>query len=133
MVGTAGLLCELQIADDGAPLALGADARVAVRAGIDAVVDIAAAQKGVVFAVRHEELAEAAAFFHRLAHQAFRLYAAPVVGEGHNVRGHSGQVGQGLPKFADGDGTVGVGMDAGVAAEEGKLNVQRVAAVRHGI
>ena len=74
-------LGEPEVPGDRPPLALGADAAVAVGAGIRAVVDIAAVQEAVVLAVRGKDLTEAAALHHGLAHEAFRLHAAAVVGK----------------------------------------------------
>ena len=58
MVGAAGFLHQLQIPLDGPPLGLGADAPVAVGTGVAAVVDVAAPQQAVVFAVGYNQLAK---------------------------------------------------------------------------
>ena len=80
MVVASRLLAERQVACDLAPLALGADALVAVGPGVRPVVDDAAVQQAVVLAVGDDELAQRLGAQHRLAHQRVVLYAVPVVG-----------------------------------------------------
>ena len=71
---------QLQIPLDGPPLALGADAPVAVGLGVGAVMDIAAPQEGIVLAVGHDQLAEALGLQHGAAHHITILNALSVVG-----------------------------------------------------
>ena len=61
MVGTAGLLRQAKIPGNGAPLALGADAPVAVGFGVGPVVDVAAVEEAVVLAVGGDDLAQSLA------------------------------------------------------------------------
>ena len=51
MIGATRLAYKLKVARNGSPFALGADARMSMFAGIDAVVDVSAAQKCVVLAM----------------------------------------------------------------------------------
>ena len=68
-------------------LALGRPAQKAQARGGHAFVDLALAHQALVLAVTHEHLAEHLAVVHAAAHHAGRLYAAPVVSEGHGAGG----------------------------------------------
>ena len=133
MVGAAGLFGEPEVPGDRAPLTLGADAAVAVGAGIRAVVDIAAVQEAVVFAVRGKDLTEAAALHHGLAHEAFRLHAAAVVGKRDDAWREPVKIREPLPFFAYRDGAVGMDVDERVFFDDRALHGQRGSAVRHGV
>ena len=104
-----------------------------VGAGIRAVVDVAAAEQGIVLAVRSKDLAEAAALGHRLAHHALGLHAASVVGKGDDVWRHARKVCELLALFADRDRPVGVNMDERVLLDERALKIQRVDTVGDGV
>ena len=123
VVGAARFLGKLYVARDLPPLALRADAAVPVGTGIRAVVDVAAAEQGIVLAVRGKDLAEAAALGHRLAHHALGLHAASVVGKGDDVWRHARKVCELLALFADRDRPVGVNMDERVLLDERALKV----------
>ena len=95
--------------------------------------DVAAAEKSIVLAVRGKDLAEAAALGHRLAHYALGLHAASVVGKGDDVLRHACKVCELLALFADRDRPVGVNMDERVLLDERALKVQRVDTVGDGV
>ena len=88
MIATARLPHQLQIPLNGPPLALGADAPVAMGLGIGTVMDIAAPQEGIVLAVGHDQLAQALGLHHGAAHHVAVLNAFSVIGEGHHIGGH---------------------------------------------
>ena len=88
VIAAARLPHQLQIPLDGPPLALGADAPVAVGLGVGAVMDIAAPQEGIVLAVGHDQLAQAFGLQHGAAHHVAVLNAFSVIGEGHHIGGH---------------------------------------------
>ena len=89
MVGTAGFPHQLQIPGNLAPLALGADAPVAVGGGIDAAVNIASPEEGIVLAVGGDDFAKSLGPEHGAPHHFIILNTPAVVGEGNGVRGHS--------------------------------------------
>ena len=130
MVRAAGLLRQTHVPGDGAPFALRADAPVTVGAGVRPVVDIAAPQQTVVLAVGRQDLPQAAAFLHGLPHDALRLDAPSVVGEGDHIRG---QIRQMFPLLAHSDRAVGVDMYRRRLRDQPLLERQRGAAVRNGV
>ena len=133
VVGAARFLGKLHVARDLPPFALRADAAVPVGAGIRTVVDVAAAEQGIVLAVRGKDFAEAAALGHRLAHHALGLHAASVVGKGDDVWRHARKVCELLALFADRDRPVGVNMDERVLLDERALKIQRIDTVGDGV
>ena len=133
MVRAAGLLRQTHVPGDGAPFALRADAPVTVGAGVRPVVDIAAPQQAVVLAVGRPYFPQAAAFLHGLPHDALRLDAPSVVGEGDHIRGHTGQIRQMFPLLAHSDRAVGVDMYRRRLRDQPLLERQRGAAVRNGV
>ena len=124
MICTACLLCQAHIARNLAPLALGANAPVAVGLCICAVVDIAAAKQAIVLAVRGQNFPKPSALLHRLAHQALRLYALSIVGKCNYLRGHRVQIRQLLALLPDGNCAVGVHMHAGAFPDTAQLLFQ---------
>ena len=118
MVGAAGFPCQLQIPGNLPPLAFGADTPVAMGLGVSAVVDVAAPQQVVDLAVGHNHLAQCLGPEHGGGHHFLRLHPLAVIGEGDAVGGHALQVGQALALLPQGDGTVGVDMDAGIPVNE---------------
>ena len=87
MVGTPRFFCKAQVACDGTPFALGADTFVSVGAGIFTVMNVAAAQEGVVLTVGDNHFTERLGAEHRLAHHGFALHAAAVIRKGDNAGG----------------------------------------------
>lgn len=73
--------------------------------GNDALVDLAVADKAVILAVRHENLAEHLAVIHGATHHAGVLHALAVVGEGNGAMGyHVAHFGDDLALQTVGDG-----------------------------
>ena len=128
-----GLRRQLQVPGDLAPLALGADAPVAVLPGVGPVVDVPAAEEGIVLAVGGDDLVQPFGLRHGGAHQLRALDPPAVVREPRRIRGHGFQVRQGLALLPPGDGPVGVDMDHRVPADDLQLLLQVLPAVRHRI
>ena len=133
VVAAAGLGCQLQIPCNGAPLALRANAPVAVGFGVGALVDIAAPEEGIVFTVGDDELAQGPGALHGLPHETGILHPVAVVGEGDHIRRHGLQIGQLPSGLVHGDGAVGAHVDHGVPADDGQLLLQMLPAVRHRV
>ncbi len=133
VVGAAGLPGQPQVALDRPPFALRADARVAVGPGVGAVVDVPAPQQGIVLAVRRDQFAQRFRLAHRRAHHVRALHAAPVVGEGDDVRRQRVHVGKLAPGLVHGDRAVGIHADAGVPGDDVQLDAEVFGAVRHGV
>ena len=93
MVGAANFLHQLQVTGNLTPLALGADAPMAVCLGVHAVVDVAAKEQVVVLAVCGDDFAQFLGLHHGLAHHFLALHAPPIIGEGGNVLRHGLHVG----------------------------------------
>ena len=133
MVVAALLLRQSEVPGDLAPLALGADAPVSVRAGVVPVVDIAAAQEAVVLAVGGDDLPQPLGLPHGLPHHGLALDAPAIVGEARRIGCHGLHVRQGFAPLAPGDGPVGVDVDRGVPGDDLPLDVQRLQAVGNGV
>ena len=123
MVAAACLPHQRQIPLDLPPLALRADAPVAVGAGIRPVVDVAAPQQRVVLAVGHDELAQLLGLPHGAAHHVVILYAPSVVGEGDDIRRQLLQRGQLRTLLSHGDRAVGEDADGGACADKVELRL----------
>ena len=133
VIAAARLPHQLQIPLNGPPLALGADAPVAVGLGIGAVMDIAAPQKGIVLAVGHDQLAQALGLQHGAAHHVAVLNALSVIGEGHHTGGHGVQVRQLPALLAFRNRPIGQDPDHGVLLYGVQLRLQGLHAVRYRI
>ena len=123
VVAAAGLPYQCQIPLDLPPLALRADAPVAVGAGIRPVVDIAAPQQRVVLAVGHDELTQFLGLPHGAAHHVAILHPSSVVGEGDHIRRQLLQCGQLRALLPHGDRAVGQDADGGACADEVELRL----------
>ena len=133
MVRNAGFLHQLQVPLNLPPFAFGADALVAVGAGVAALVDIAAPEQGVVLAVSDNGFAQSLGPEHGLTHGDLALDAPAIVGKAHHIGSHALQVGEGIALLAHGDGTVGIDMDAGGTVNDIPLKLQVLYAVGNGI
>ena len=88
-------------------LACGWPAEHAEARGNDALVDLAVADKAVILAVRHENLAEHLAVIHGATHHAGVLHALAVIGEGNGAMGnHVAHLGDDLALQTVGDGAL---------------------------
>ena len=132
VVGAAAFLCERQVPFYLAPLALRADALVAVEAGVFTVVDVAAAQQGVVLAVGGKDAVLRGNEFHCLAHNVFILHAAAIVREGHAAALEGLHVHHLKALAAHGDGGVRPHVDDCVPADQFQLLLKVLRAVRGG-
>ena len=81
-------LAQLDVASDFKLFACGWPAEHAEARGNDALVDLAVADKAVILAVRHENLAEHLAVIHGATHHAGILHALAVIGEGNGAMGY---------------------------------------------
>ena len=133
MVGAAGLLRELEVPGDLSPLALGADAPVAVGGGVGTVMDVAAAQETVVLAVGDDQFPERFGAQHGLAHPRVGLHAVPVVREGDDAGREPLEIRERLPLLPDRDRAVGVDADAGAAGDAGLFDGEMPKTVRHRV
>ena len=117
MVACACLGGQLQVSGDGAPLAFGADAPVALGFGIGPVVNIAAPEQRIVFAVGDDELSQGLGLNHGFFHHAWVLDSSAVIGEGDDLGGKGRHVGKDPALLALCDGGIGVDGNAGVFAD----------------
>ena len=108
-----GFTNQFQISCDLRPFAFGADAPVAVFFRVFAVVDIASPEQFVDFAVGYDHFAQFLRPDHGGAHHVIALDTPAVVGEADDIGGHALQIGQFLTLFSNGNGAVGIYMDAG--------------------
>ena len=129
----AGLLYQLQVSFDLLPLAFGRDAFMSVLFGIFPLVDVAAEEQAVVFAVGSNDLAVALDFFHGLAHHFVILYAPAIVRESADMGGQLVIGRHGLAYLANGDGAVGHNFNAGGFLDGLKLRLQIFHAVGRGL
>ena len=113
VVAAACLPNQFQIPLDLTPLAFGADAPVPMGLGVGAVVDVAAVKKGIVLAVGNDGLAQRLGCQHGSLHHFLRLNAPPVIGKARHVGSHALKIRQHFSFFANGNGAVGVNVDAG--------------------
>ena len=133
MVAAAGFLAELQVAPYLSPLALGADAPVAVLAAVAPVVYISGMQQAVVFAVCRDYDIFCGCSLHRLEHNLFALDSAPVVGERGAVSLERRHVHE-FKTFAPfSDGGVRDDFHHGVPVDDGLLQRQVLRTVRHRV
>ena len=94
---------------------------MSVGGGIDATVDEAPPEEGIVLAVGGDDFAQGLGPEHGLAHHLVALNTPAVVGEGDCLGGHALKVGDCLTFLAQGNGSVGVDVDAGGVLDDGKL------------
>ena len=133
VVAAAGLAHQRQIPRHLPPLALRGDALVAVQSRVLAVVNAAAAEQGVVLAVRADQLAQPLRLAHRGAHHVVGLHAAPVVGKRADIGRHGRHVGKHLALLPHRNRPVGQHLHAGVARDDAALRFERFETVRHGV
>ena len=83
-----GFLHQFQVAGDLTPFTFGTDTGVAVGSGVFAVMDVAAPEQVVDFAVGYDHLAQSLCPEHGLAHHVIILDAPAVIGEGDGIGCH---------------------------------------------
>ena len=133
MVAASGFSHQFQVTGNLTPFAFGADASVAMLPGIFAVVNVAAPQQGIDFAVGNNHLAQGLCTEHGFQHHVVRLDTPSVIGEGDTVCCHAFQICKDFTLFLYGDGAVGIYMNAGRGLNQLQLLIQMCHAVRNGI
>jgi len=109
------------------------DSAVPVGSGVDAVVDVTAAQEGVVLAMGGDECVVGGKLGHDFSHEAAVLNAGAVVGEGADMGKQLVETGGFLTLTLHRQAADGGDVDAGVALDELKLRTQRLVTVGSGI
>ena len=129
MVAAAGSCGQSQVAGNLPPFTLSADALVSVGSTPAPVVDIAAAQQRIVFAVSGQDAIQFCGPPHRFQHNLLPLYAAPVSGKGDAMAAKRCHVDNRFAPPPQGDGSVREHLDAGIPVDNGLLQRQRLRAV----
>ena len=100
--------------------------------GIHPVVDVAAFQQIVHFAVGGDDFTKAPGFQHGALHHFVALHASSVIGIAAHIPCQAFHVHQLLTLFPQRDGAVGMHPDAGVLPDERQLLFQMRFRIRHG-
>ena len=133
VVGASRFADQFQVARDGPPFTLGADALVSVRLGVFAVVNVAAVSEKIVLAVGDDDLAEALGLAHGGLHHLLGLHAAAVVRKAGHERCECLHVGKLLAALLLRDGTQGANVDQRALADGLQLGGEMLGRIGHGI
>ena len=133
MIFHAGFLHQFQVSFDLFPFAFGRDAFMSMLFGIFSLVDIAAEEQAVVFAVGCNDFVVTADFFHGLTHHFVVLHTASVIGEGANMLNDFVISRHFFAHFTNGDRAVGNDFDTGCFADGLQLGLQICHTVGGGV
>ena len=133
MIGATGFPNQFDITGNLCPFAFGADAPMAVKLCVLAVVDVTAAEQFIDLAVGNDHFTLCLGTDHGLLHHLITLNTTAVIGEAADERCHTLEIRKFLTLLSHGDGAVGIHMDAGILFNDLPLEVQIFNTVRHGI
>ena len=133
MILHAGFLHQFQVPFDLLPFTFGADAFMSMLFGIFTLMDVAAEEQAVVFAVGSNDHVVTADFFHGCQHHFVTLYAASIIGEGTDMGGQFVDGCKGFTHFTDGQCAIGDYFNAGCFANGFQLGLQIFHAVGCGV